>query len=68
MTLTLTWQQIETVLVAAFGEDGRKAADYLRHREGLLNQLNNCGDVNKLSGPIDGGLVAIDRGAVAECD
>lgn len=66
--MPLTWPQIEVVLVAAYGEAGRETVAHLRHREGLLNQLNQCGDVNRLSGPIDGGLVAVERGEVATRD
>ena len=63
--MKLTWQQVETVLVAAYGKDGAEAVQQLRGMEGLLNQANQCGDVAHI---IDHGLVAMDQGEVATRD
>ena len=50
--MKLTWPQIETVLVAAYGRDGREAVEILRRQEGLLNQMNQCGDVSFTAGKV----------------
>ena len=67
--LPLTWGEIAVALTRMYGEKRAQATvDRLQTREGILNFLNQCGDLAVLSVPIDGGLCAVDRGEVATRD
>jgi hypothetical protein len=67
--LPLTHGEIAVALTRMYGEKRAQATvEQIVAREGILNHLNQCGDLAVLSCPIDGGLCAVDRGEVATRD
>jgi hypothetical protein len=66
---SLTPEQVRIACATYYSQDAADATvAYMRRLEGLVNYYNQCGDVTALSGPVDGGLVAMHRGAVADRD
>lgn len=67
--LPLTYGEIAAALVRMYGEKrAHKTVEILRARDGMLNVLDQCGDLARVSCKIDGGLVAVDHGEVATRD
>lgn len=67
--LPVTWGEMGQALTALVGEERATATvEQLRAREGVLNVLDQCGDLRRLCCPVDGGLVAMERGEVATGD
>lgn len=56
--IPVTWGEMGAALTQYCGEErARATVEALRGWEGILNYLDQCGDLRRLSGPVDGSLV-----------